>query len=67
MAKKVNFSELSVDELKVKIRDLSKDLVLSRMKVNQRVLKDTSTISRIRKDIARAKTFLRLKKKGRNA
>ncbi|MCD6412537.1 MAG: 50S ribosomal protein L29 [Elusimicrobia bacterium] len=54
---------MSADELRVKIKDLSKDLVIARMKVNQKVLKDTSSIRKIRRDIARARTFLNNKKR----
>ena len=63
MAKRAKFDEMSADELRVKIKDLSKDLVIARMKVNQKVLKDTSSIRKIRRDIARARTFLNNKKR----
>ncbi len=59
MAKKSKLKELSPGELKVKIRDFEKDLVLLRMKRKQRALKNTSEISKLKKEIARAKTYLK--------
>ncbi|PIU17934.1 MAG: 50S ribosomal protein L29 [Elusimicrobia bacterium CG08_land_8_20_14_0_20_44_26] len=63
MAKKVKFNELSMVELKTKIRDFENDMVLLRMKKNQKTLKDFTEIPKLRKNIARAKTFLNIKKK----
>ena len=68
MAKKAKFNELSPSELKVKIRDFEKNLVVAKMKASQKTLKNTSEISGLRKNIARAKTFLNAKKRaGENA
>ncbi|MFH1352860.1 MAG: 50S ribosomal protein L29 [bacterium] len=61
MAKKSKLKELSPGELKVKIRDFEKNLVVLRMKKKQRALKNTSEISKLKKDIARARTFLNVK------
>ncbi|MFH1957132.1 MAG: 50S ribosomal protein L29 [bacterium] len=59
MAKKSKLKELSPGELKVKIRDFEKNLVVLRMKKKQRALKNTSEISKLKKDIARARTYLK--------
>ncbi len=68
MAKKIKFNELSSSELKVKMRDFEKNLIMARMKTSQRTLKNTSEISVLRKNIARAKTFLNARKRaGENA
>lgn len=68
MAKKAKFNELSPSELKVKIRDFEKNLVVAKMKTSQKTLKNTSGISELRKNIARAKTFLNARKRaGENA
>ena len=63
MAKKIKFSELSEIELKTRIRDFDRDMVILRMKQNQKTLKDATEITRLRKNIARAKTFLNEKKR----
>lgn len=68
MAKKIKFNELSSSELKVKMRDFGKNLIMARMKTSQRALKNTSEISVLRKNIARVKTFLNARKRaGENA
>jgi len=61
MAKKSKLKELSPGELKVKIRDFEKNLIMLRMKKKQRALKNTSEISKLRKEIARARTYLNVK------
>jgi len=62
MAKKIKFAELQVSELEDKLRDYGKELVLLRMKKKQRALKDISQISKVKKNIARAATYLTAKK-----
>ncbi|MCD6423408.1 MAG: 50S ribosomal protein L29 [Elusimicrobia bacterium] len=63
MAKKVNFNDFSNEELNMKLKDFEKQLIILRMQKNQRMLKDTSQIRKIRKDIARIKTVLNVRKK----
>ncbi|MFH1422984.1 MAG: 50S ribosomal protein L29 [Planctomycetota bacterium] len=66
MAKKVKFNELSAEELAGKIKEMEKKIVTLRMKKNQRALKDTTEIPKVKKDIARAKTFLNMKRTVKN-
>jgi len=63
MAKKIKFAELSMAELEDKLRDYGKELVLLRMKKKQRALKDISQINKVKKNIARAATYLTAKKR----
>ncbi len=63
MAKKIKFAELQVSELEDKLRDYGKELVLLRMKKKQRALKDISQISKVKKNIARAATYLTARRK----
>ena len=62
MAKKNKFNELSVGELKTKLMEMDKELVVLMMKKKQRALKDYSVRYKIKKDMARAHTFLNAKK-----
>ncbi|MBU3955740.1 50S ribosomal protein L29 [bacterium] len=62
MAKKIKFAEFSASELENKLRDYRKELVIMRMKKKQRALKNISEIGKVKKNIARAATFLNVKK-----
>jgi ribosomal protein L29 len=62
MAKKIKFAELSVSELEDKLRDYGRELVRLRMERKQRVLKDTSQIAKVKKNIARVSTYLTAQK-----
>lgn len=59
MAKKVNFRDLSIEELREKLFALDKELLVANMQKETRALKDTGAIRRTKKDIARIKTILR--------
>ena len=50
--------ELSVNELKIKIVDLKKELMDSRFALATSQLEDTSVFKKIRKEIAQANTVL---------
>ncbi len=59
MAKKTSYKDMSVEDLKNRAIELGSELVAARQKARLGQFKKTSDFSRIRKDIARAKTFIR--------
>ena len=60
MAKnKVNFRDLSEDELEQRSRELGEELFNLRFQVSMSMAKNPARIGRVRRDIARIKTILR--------
>lgn len=59
MAKKINYKDMSVEDLKNRANELGLELVAARQKARLGQFKKTSDFSRLRKDIARAKTHIR--------
>lgn len=58
--------QLSVEELKGKIKTLKEDGVRVRFKVQSSEERDTSVFKKIRKDVARAQTVLTEKLRGQD-
>jgi len=59
--------QLSVEELKSKIKSLKEDGVRARFKVQSSEERDTSVFKKIRKDVARAQTVLTEKSKAQKS
>ena len=59
MAKKKNFNQMSVDELKKELNDLNDSMMNFRFQKSLQQLEHPQKISQNRKNIARIKTFIR--------
>ncbi len=59
MAKKINFSELSNDELNIKINEMKEELFNLRFKHATNQLSNPLVMTEVKRNIARAKTVLR--------
>jgi len=66
MAKKMNYAELSNEDLKSRVLSLQGELSSAHQKFRMGQFKKTSEFSRIRKDVARALTLLRARELGIN-
>ncbi len=64
MAKKINFSELSNDELNIKINEMKEELFNLRFKHAARQLSNPLEMTEVKRNIARAKTVLRKRELG---
>lgn len=62
--KKHPFAELTDKELEAKIRDLKEEAFALRMQQTTGQLENTARIRLVRRDTARAKTFLNARKEG---
>ena len=59
MAKKKNINDMGVDELKVKLNDLSESLFNFKFQKALQQLEHPQKLKHIKKDIARVKTFIK--------
>ena len=59
MAKKKNINEMTIDELKVKLIDLSESLFNFKFQKSLQQLEHPQKLKHVRKDIARVKTQIR--------
>ena len=59
MAKKKNINEMTIDELKVKLNDLSESLFNFKFQKSLQQLEHPQKLKHVRKDIARVKTQIR--------
>ena len=59
MAKKKNIREMSIDELKVELNNLSDSIFNINFRKSLQQLENTASIKNTKKDIARIKTFIK--------
>lgn len=64
MAKKINYAELSNDDLKNRVNDLSAEMSAAKQKLRMGSFKKISEFTRLRRDIARSLTELRARELG---
>lgn len=60
-SKKTDFKEMSNEDLKNRVQDLKREYFLARQKTRMGQFKKISEFTRIRKEVARAQTQIRLR------